>query len=106
MHLSGLGQAVVAHVTGDLTVARRHELQQLVEDALARGERDVVVNLERVGYLDGATLGLLVLLARRAQARGGRFAVANVSDDLRTVFELTRLDTVFAITTLGEGGAD
>ena len=106
MYLSGLGEAVVAHVSGDLTAGRREALTALLDDALARGERDVVVNLGGVGYLDGATLGLFVRLARRTRARGGQFAVANVTEEVRTLLELTRLDTVLSITTLNEGPAD
>ena len=92
MWISGIGTAVVVHAGGPLTASNRKDLQGLVLDALARGERDVAVNLDGAGYVDTAALGTLVLLANRARAQGGAFRLERVSGEVQALLALTRLD--------------
>jgi anti-anti-sigma factor len=98
MHISAVGTGVVAHVTADLAGGDRRELQRLVDDALARGARDVVVDLAGAASLDPAAVGLLLMLARRTRDGGGRFAVANPNDTVRTLLEITRLHAMLGFT--------
>ena len=106
MWISGLGQTVVAHVGGNLTASNRRELQQLVLEALDRGQRDVVVDLRDAGYVDGSALGTLVMLAGCARRRGGEFRLEHVNADVREVLALTQLDQVLPIATAEHGRAD
>lgn len=39
----------------------------------------------------------MVSLAKRMRELGGDLRLANLNDDLRTLFELTKLDTLFQI---------
>ncbi len=40
---------------------------------------------------------MLVSLAKKLREDGGELRLANLNDDLRTLFELTKLDTLFPI---------
>jgi stage II sporulation protein AA (anti-sigma F factor antagonist) len=92
MWIAGVGTAVVVHAGGNLTVGNRKDLQALVLDALARGERDVAVDLEGAEYIDTAALGTLVMLANRVREAGGALHLEQVSTGVRAVLALTQLD--------------
>jgi anti-sigma B factor antagonist len=88
---------VIIGVDGQLIVGNRHELKQRVLDALAEGERKVLVDFTDTGYIDSSGLGVLVSLAKKMREEGGELRLAGLNEDLKTLFELTKLDTLFTI---------
>jgi anti-sigma B factor antagonist len=92
------GGVVVVNVDGQLIVGNRQELKQLVIDALDGGARKFVVDFSRTGYIDSSGLGVLVSLSKKIREQGGDLRLAGLNEDLQTLFELTKLDTLFAIT--------
>ena len=91
------GEVVVVDVEGQLVVGNRNEFKQKVLDELERGARKVLIDFARTGYIDSSGLGVLVTLSRRIREEGGELRLANLNDDLKTLFELTKLDTLFQI---------
>jgi anti-sigma B factor antagonist len=88
---------VVVGVDGQLIVGNRHELKQKILDALESGEKKFVVDFSRTGYIDSSGLGVLVSLSKKIREAGGDLRLAGLNEDLHTLFELTKLDTLFAI---------
>jgi anti-sigma B factor antagonist len=97
LHVSRDGEVVIVEIEGQLIVSNRQELKQRVLDEAEGGARKVLVDFARTGYIDSAGLGVLVSLAKRLRELGGDIRLANLNDDLRTLFELTKLDTLFQI---------
>jgi anti-sigma B factor antagonist len=79
-------------------VSNRHELKEKVLDAVSGGARRVLVDFTSTGYIDSSGLGALVSLAKKLREVGGELRLAGLNEDLRTLFELTKLDTLFDIT--------
>jgi anti-sigma B factor antagonist len=88
---------VVVGVDGQLIVGNRHELKQKVLDALEAGERKFLIDFSETGYIDSSGLGVLVSLSKKIREIDGQLRLAGLNDDLHTLFELTKLDTLFAI---------
>ena len=88
---------VIVGVDGQLIVGNRQELKQKVLDALEGGTRRFVIDFTKTGYIDSSGLGVLVSLAKKIRESGGDLRLANLNDDLQTLFELTKLDTLFQI---------
>ncbi len=88
---------VVIGVDGQLIVGNRHELKQKVVDAIEVGERKVLIDFTNTGYIDSSGLGALVSLSKKLRDAGGELRLAGLNEDLRTLFELTKLDTLFTI---------
>jgi len=88
---------VVVDVDGQLIVGNRQELKQKVLDELEKGERKILIDFARTGYIDSSGLGVLVSLSKKIREQGGELRLANLNDDLKTLFELTKLDTLFQI---------
>jgi anti-sigma B factor antagonist len=88
---------LVVRVEGQLIVGNRQELKELVQAALDHGERKILLDFGRTGYIDSSGLGALVSIAKKVREAGGELRLAGLNEDLRSLFELTKLDTLFAI---------
>jgi len=92
----GSGVTVVK-VDGQLIVGNRQELKDLVFAALDKGERRILIDFSQTGYIDSSGLGALVSISKRVREAGGELRLSGLNEDLRSLFELTKLDTLFAI---------
>ena len=92
----GSGVTVVK-VEGQLIVGNRQELKDLVFAALDKGERRILIDFSQTGYIDSSGLGALVSISKRVREAGGELRLSGLNEDLRSLFELTKLDTLFAI---------
>ncbi|HUX34932.1 MAG TPA: STAS domain-containing protein [Gemmatimonadaceae bacterium] len=91
------GDISVVEIDGQLIVANRQDLKQMMLDALDGGARKLLVDFTKTGYIDSSGLGVLVSLSKKIREQGGELRLAALNDDLRTLFELTKLDTLFQI---------
>jgi len=88
---------VVVGVDGQLIVGNRQELKQKVIEALEGGAKQFVIDFTLTGYIDSSGLGVLVSLSKKIREQGGDLRLAGLNEDLQTLFELTKLDTLFSI---------
>lgn len=94
------GDQVVVTVEGQLVAGNRQQLRDAVLPEIDRGARHFVIDFADTGYIDSAGLGALVSLSKRIREADGTLRLTNLNEDIRTLFELTKLDTLF---TLGGG---
>jgi anti-sigma B factor antagonist len=59
--------------------------------------KKLVVDLSRVTYIDSSGLAALIEGMQNVEEYGGKFALAGLQENVRTVFEIARLDQVFQI---------
>ena len=83
------GEVVVVDVEGQLIVGNRQELKQKVLDEMEKGEKKFLIDFSQTGYIDSSGLGVLVSLSKKIREQGGELRLANLNDDLKTLFELT-----------------
>lgn len=57
----------------------------------------LVVDLSRVTYIDSSGLAVLIEGMQNMEAYGGKFLLAGLQDNVRAIFEISRLDQVFMI---------
>lgn len=91
------GPVTVVTVDGELTVGNRGGLKETVLAQLASGDETFIIDFGNTGYIDSSGLGVLVSLSKRIRERGGRLRISGLNQDLRTLFELTKLDALFQI---------
>ena len=82
-------------VGGQLIVGNRQLLKEQVLDQLERGDRKFRLDFSTTDYVDSSGLGVLVTLSKKIREQGGQLSLVGLSEDLRTLFELTKLDTLF-----------
>jgi len=95
--VSRQGDITLVDVEGQLIVGNRQELKQRVLEELEKGEQTFVIDFSNTGYIDSSGLGVLVSLSKKIREHGGELRLAGLNEDLRTLFELTKLDTLFVI---------
>jgi anti-anti-sigma factor len=78
-------------VTGE-TETLRKAVQSLSEVSA------VILDFARVTTIDAGGLGVMLQLRELAGSRGIRFELMNVTKQINRVLEITRLDSVFQIT--------
>ena len=95
--MSKVNDVTVIEVEGQLIVGNRHELKKGVLDKVEKGDRIFVIDFANTAYIDSSGLGVLVSLSKKIREQGGELRLSSLNEDLRTLFELTKLDTLFHI---------
>ena len=95
--LTRTDERLLVNVDGQLVVGNRQAFKQAVLDEVEQGARLVIIDFSRAAYIDSSGLGALVSLGKRLRELGGDLRLAALNDDLRTLFELTRLDALFPL---------
>jgi anti-sigma B factor antagonist len=86
----------VIRLSGEVDLSWSQQVRKAVLDALA-GSSKVGVVLSDVSYIDSSGIAALVEGFQTARTQGRGFALVAVSDAVRAVLELARLDRVFPI---------
>ena len=85
----------VLTVSGEIDIATAPSLRERLHSLLAEGKRQIVVDLDDVGFLDSTALGVLVGVLKRARSEDGEVRIVCTQPRVRKVFEITRLDSAF-----------
>ena len=91
------GDAVVIEAGKELALRTGAELKQCVVDEVERGERRFVLDFAKTEFIDSAGLGTLISISKVIHARDGQLRLMGLNDDMRRLFELTKLDTLFDV---------
>ena len=95
-------QNVVVEVAGDIDLNSSVDFQQALLTLMDKKPKRIVVDLAGVPYMDSSGVASLVKLLSRARKSGSGLYLVRLGDRVRSVFEITRLDTVFDIRTTVE----
>lgn len=90
-------EVTVLRPVGQLTVATKDSIGRAADEALARGDRFFVLDFAKTAYIDAPGVAELAAIARSVLDRGGAMRAAALDDDLRSLFELSKLDTIVPI---------
>jgi len=91
-----LGNVAFLCMQGQLVNGETEALRDAVH--LQSDVRAVVLDLAQVNTVDAGGLGVMLELREQVQAKGIGFKLMNVSKSLGRVLEITRLDSVFEVT--------
>lgn len=90
------GRAVV-RIAGRLDFLSAGEARQRFVEAVANGQRALVVDLGDVQFIDSSGLGALIGGLKAARQAGGDLRIARAGEQARMVLSLTSLDRVFRL---------
>ena len=82
---------------GDLDMAVADEVKRVLAGLIDKGQSRVVMDLSQVGYIDSSGMGVLVASMKQARAAGGDVRLCTLQEDVRAIFEMTRLIKVMSI---------
>src|SRR5438552_1390594 len=87
----------VIDVGGEIDMYTAPRLRELLIDLVSKNNYHLVVNLEKVGFLDSTGLGVLVGGLKRVRAHDGSLDLVCTQQRLLKIFKITGLTQVFGI---------
>lgn len=98
-----LGTVAVLSLQGQIVNGETEILREAVQAMAAEsGVSAVRLDLARVNTVDAGGLGVMLALREQAELKGIRFELTNLTKQIVSVFEITRLNSVFRITSAVE----
>src|SRR5437764_11517455 len=91
------GGASVVTLRGEIDVYTAPRLRQTLIDLVEGGATDIVVDMEKVDFLDSTGLGVLVGGLKRVKDREGTMKLVATQDRILKIFDITGLSKVFPI---------
>lgn len=89
-------EVMIFTLSGSLEVSVQSQLKDKLEE-IALKENDIVLDFSQVIFIDSSCLGTLVAVTKKIRAEKGNVKLACLSDDLFSIFQITRLDKIFDI---------
>jgi anti-sigma B factor antagonist len=92
-----VGNVAVVDLSGKITLGEstgilRDELRKL----LAQGDKNIILNMRDVSYVDSAGLGELVGAYTTATNQGGSVKLLHLQGKMKDLMQITKLHTIFA----------
>lgn len=87
----------VIKMTGDIDINSSPDIKKSFDEVIAQKKDKVVISLKDVGYVDSSGLATLVEVLKNLRAYGGKLKLASLSDKVKGLFEITKLDKLFDI---------
>lgn len=91
------GSRTVISVTGEIDVYTAPSLRERLNELVAAGHYDLVVDMGGVEFLDSTGLGVLVGGLKRARSHDGSLRLVCDQEKILKVFRITGLTKVFPI---------
>lgn len=90
------GSVTILDCSGSITLGESADtLKDKVRSLLQQGQKQVLINLAGVSYIDSAGLGELVSAHTTAARQGATLKLANATKRLHDLLVITKLSTVF-----------
>ena len=91
------GNIKVLHCGGSLDADSVAGFKKLAYDLVNDGSTRFVIDCTNLSFIDSMGLGVLISLLRRVRQREGDVKVASLTDEVKTIFEITRLHRLFDV---------
>lgn len=91
------GDIQVMHCGGSLDADTVGAFKKVAYDLVGGGATRFVIDCADLTFIDSMGLGVLISLLRRVRQRNGDVKVSALSNEVKTIFEITRLHRLFDI---------
>jgi anti-sigma B factor antagonist len=87
----------VVEVGGEIDVYTAPKLRECISGLVDAGQRQIIVDLEQVEFMDSTGLGVLVGALKRVRTVDGNLDLVCTQERLLKIFRITGLSKVFPI---------
>ncbi len=71
-----------------------YEFCQQIDESIASNINNILVNLEKINFIDSAGLGALLSAYKIINQNGGKFMVCSINQQIKILFELVGIDQI------------
>jgi len=90
------GNVVILDLNGRITIGEEaSSLRDTIRELLESGQKNILLNLADVSYIDSTGLGQFVGSYATVTSRGGQLKLLNLQKKLHELMQVTKLITVF-----------
>jgi anti-sigma B factor antagonist len=94
-HVDGV---TILDLSGRITLGEGSvQLRDAIRDLLAKGQKQILLNLADVNYIDSSGIGELVSAYTTVRNQGGELKLLNLTKKVHDLLQITKLYTVFDI---------
>ena len=90
-------EIVILDITGEIDLYNAPEIKDIINKLIEEQKYNVIINLEKVSYIDSSGIGALISSLSNLKKYQGGLKIINVYASVRKVFELTKLTSFFEI---------
>jgi anti-sigma B factor antagonist len=91
-----VGDVMIVDVSGKMVATdNAGRLKDKITSLLFQGEKQILINLADVGYVDSSGLGEMVACYGSATREGAKLKLANAGNKIKDLLIMTRLVTIF-----------
>lgn len=87
----------IIEVGGEVDVYTAPKLREAIVTAIEAGHTRLIIDVEKVDFLDSTGLGVLVGALKRVRADGGSLDIVCTHERILKIFGITGLDKVFGL---------
>lgn len=91
------GSIQVLQCGGSLDADTVASFKKIAYDLVNAGSTRFVIDCSNLNFVDSMGLGVLISLLRRVRQKDGDVKVAALSEEVKTIFEITRLHRLFDV---------
>ena len=96
------GESTTLKLAGEIDLHASPELRKQLKECLHKKTPVLLLDFESVEYIDSSGLATLVEYVRESVTFEGKLALYGMRQKVRTIFELVRLNELFAISATAE----
>jgi anti-sigma B factor antagonist len=97
LNVRQVGDYTVVEIGGEIDVYTAPRLREKLIELVSEGSYHLIVDLERVDFLDSTGLGVLVGGRKRVKPHEGSLQLVCTQEKILKIFRITGLDQVFSI---------
>ena len=98
LNVRQVGNVTVLDAAGRLTLGEgASTFRQTIRDLVAQNNKNIVVNLGEVTYIDSSGIGELVSGFTTVANQGGRLKLLSLTKKVQDLLQITKLYTVFDV---------
>lgn len=86
-------QVVIITIEGEVDLYNAKDLKDILDDKMRKHQYDIVVNLEKVPFMDSSGIGTLVTAMYKLKKYQGNLKVCSVHGSVAKVFKMTGMET-------------
>ena len=89
--------AYVVELGGEIDVYTSPKVKDAITELIDQGHYNLVINLEKVRYIDSTGLGVLIGGLKRVREHGGTVNLVCTNPQIKKIFDITGLVKIFGI---------
>ncbi len=88
-------RAAVVEISGRIDAARAPELEAVLDDLRANGNKNLVLDMQAVEFVSSSGLRVMLTARKAAQRAGGDLFIAQPSQRVKDTLDIAGLDVIF-----------